>query len=264
MTDRYAEIDGVIEFIHQHMDEPLSLSRLARYAAYSPYHFTRLFKERLGLSPLYYVSSLRLQRAKDLLLRTDLSVRDIALEIGQQSLGTFTTRFTERVGLSPSAFRNSTQQAGQHLRSLQELRTWRTPLLSMSPYARIEGTVRAVVPFEGVVLIGLFAKPIPEGIPLYGTLIPSQGDFCITGVKPGTYYLMATSVSWGMRAMDFLVPHTTLRTRSREPLIVSPHVTVPHQQVTLHPPRQDDPPILISLPLLMHRFLNRVSQNSNR
>lgn len=94
MTDRYAEIDAVIEFIHQHMDEPLSLSRLARYAAYSPYHFTRLFKDRTGLSPLYYVSSLRLQKAKDLLLRTNLSVRDIAVEIGQQSLGTFTTSFT--------------------------------------------------------------------------------------------------------------------------------------------------------------------------
>jgi transcriptional regulator GlxA family with amidase domain len=59
VTGRYSEIDEVIAYIHQCMYEPLLLSRLAGYAGYSPYHFTRIFKERTGLSPLYYVSSLR-------------------------------------------------------------------------------------------------------------------------------------------------------------------------------------------------------------
>lgn len=264
MTDRYSEIDGVIAYIHQHIDEPLTLSRLAGYAAYSPYHFTRVFKERIGLSPLYYVSALRLQKAKDLLLRTNLSVRDIGLEIGQQSLGTFTSRFTERVGMTPSQFRNSTLQADNHLRTLLQLNDWRTSQPILNQHVRIEGTVQATAPFDGFILIGLFAKPIPEGVPLYGTLLSSLGDFCFTGVKPGTYYLMATSVSWGMRAMDVLLPHTTLRTRSKEPIVVKPYSSVPHQQVTLHLPRLDDPPILISLPVLMNNFLNRVVQNSNR
>lgn len=263
-ADRYSEIDEVIAYIHQHIDEPLLLSRLAGHVAYSPYHFARIFKERIGLSPLYYVSSLRLQKAKDLLLRTNLSIRDIGLEIGQQSLGTFTTRFTERVGVTPSDFRNSALQADNHFRSLQKLNDWRTLHPVSNQYARIEGTVQAAIPFEGVILIGLFAKPIPEGLPLYGTLLSSLGDFCFTGVKPGTYYLMATSVSWGMQAIDFLLPHTTLRTRSKKPIIVGPNSTVPYQQVMLHVPHTDDPPILISLPLLMNNFLNRVIQNSNR
>ncbi|MFD0698559.1 helix-turn-helix domain-containing protein [Paenibacillus sp. GCM10027628] len=260
-TDLISEIDEVIAFIHQHIYEPLPLSRLAGYVAYSPYHFSRIFKERIGLPPLYYVSSLRLQKAKDLLLRTNLSVRDIGLEIGQQSLGTFTTRFTERVGMTPAEFRNSTQQADNHLRSLRNLNDWYTPPVLANPYARIDGTVRAETPFEGVILIGLFAKPIPEGFPLHGTLLSSLGDFCFTDVKPGTYYLMATSISWGSKAMDVLLPQTTLRTRSKEPIIVSPYSTVPHQQVTLHVPRLDDPPILISLPLLMNNFLNKRFSN---
>jgi AraC family transcriptional regulator len=264
VTNPYTEIDEVIAYIHQHIYEPLLLSQLARHIGYSPYHFTRIFKARIGLSPLYYVSSLRLQKAKDLLLRTNLNVRDIGLEIGQQSLGTFTTRFTERVGLTPSDFRNSTLQADNHLRSLQQLNDWRTSYPTLNQHARIEGTVQAAIPFEGVILIGLFAKPIPEGLPLYGTLLSSLGDFCLTDVKPGTYYLMATSVSWGMQAMDFLLPQATLRTRSKEPIIVGPYSYVLHQQVTLYPPRPDDPPILISLPLLMNNFLNRVIQHSNR
>lgn len=260
ITERSFEIAEVIAYIHHHLDEPLSLSRLANYAAYSPYHFTRVFKERTGLSPLYYVSSLRLQKAKDLLLRTNLSVRDIGLEIGQQSLGTFTTRFTERVGMSPTQFRNSTLQAEHHLQSLQMLNRWHTttPQAIANRYGRIEGTVEAASPFEGVILIGLFAKPIPEGVPLYGTLLFSLGDFCFTGVKPGVYYLMATSVSWGMNAMDVLLPQTTLRTRSKEPLVVEPYSFVPYQQVMLYPPRLDDPPILISLSLLMNNFLERM------
>lgn len=264
VTDRYSEIEEVIVYIHQHMYDPLPLSRLAGYAGYSPYHFSRIFKERVGLSPLYYVSSLRLQKAKDLLLHTNLSVRDIGLEIGQQSLGTFTTRFTEKVGVTPSQFRNSTMRADNLFRSLQQLNDWSVSHRISNIHAIIEGTVQAEIPFEGVIMIGLFAKPIPEGFPLYGTLLSSLGGFCFTGVKPGTYYLMATSVPWGMQAEDFLLPHTTLRARSKQPLIVGSNTSVLHQQVTLRVPRLDDPPILISLPLLMNNFLNRVSKNSNR
>ncbi|WP_425517545.1 helix-turn-helix domain-containing protein [Paenibacillus agaridevorans] len=98
MERKYLEIDKVIEYIKQHIYEPISLTELARYAAYSPYHFIRIFKERMGVPPQYYVSTLRLQHAKDLLIHTNLSVRDISLEVGQSSLGTFTTRFTNEWG----------------------------------------------------------------------------------------------------------------------------------------------------------------------
>ncbi|TMV49974.1 helix-turn-helix transcriptional regulator [Paenibacillus mesophilus] len=258
VTELYNEIDEVIAYIHEHIYDPLPLSRLAAYVAYSPYHFTRIFKERIGLSPQYYISSIRLQKAKDLLLRTNLSIRDIGLEIGQQSLGTFTTRFTERVGVTPSYFRNSTLLAENQFRSLRMLQDWNSPYPVLNQQSGIEGTVQAAVPFEGVILIGLFAKPIPEGLPLYGTILSSLGYFRFTNVKPGTYYLMATSVSWNMKALDFMLPHETLRTRSKEPIVVEPFSSVPYQQVMLYPPRPDDPPILISLPLLMNNFLDRV------
>ncbi|MCS7463808.1 AraC family transcriptional regulator [Paenibacillus doosanensis] len=266
VTERYTEIDEVIAYIHHHIDEPLPLSRLAAYVAYSPYHFTRVFKEKTGLPPLYYVSALRLQKAKDLLLRTNWSIRDIGLEIGQQSLGTFTTRFTERVGMTPSQFRNSTIQADSHLHTLRSLAHWHDGHRFIHQHGRVEGVIRSEVPFDGVVLVGLFAKPIPEGFPIHGTLVSSAGtgEFSFTGVKPGTYYLLATSVSWEMRAMDFLLPQATLRTRSKHPIVVQPYVPVPRQQVMLRLPRPDDPPILISLPLLMNNFLKRVRRSGNR
>lgn len=264
MTDRYAEVDGAIAFIKGHLDEPLSLPHVARHVAYSPYHFVRLFKERTGLSPMHFVSALRLQRAKELLLHTNLSIRDIGLEIGQQSLGTFTTRFTQRVGMTPSLFRNAPQQTSDHLRILQQLTDWHAPWPVAHPGPAITGTVRTTQRFTGFILIGLFPKPIPEGLPLYGTLLASPGEFRLMGVRPGIYYLMATAVAWQMQAEDVLLPHATLRTRSREPVIVRPDTPIPHLEVLLYPPRLDDPPILISLPFLMQRFLARIRQHRNR
>ncbi|GIQ68121.1 AraC family transcriptional regulator [Xylanibacillus composti] len=262
MEHGFPEIDHVLAYIQQHLYDPLTLNDLAKQAAYSPYHFTRLFKKRIGVSPQYYVSVLRLQRAKELLLHTGLSVRDISLEVGQQSLGTFTTRFTERVGVTPAQFRNSPMLAEDHKYTLRHLNNWEQYEMKagrpVSPHT-IEGNVHADQPFEGVVFIGLFAKPIPERIPLYGTLLFNPGSFRFTNVRPGIYYIMATSMAWDMQAIDVLLPHNTLRTRSRTPVIVGGSEPVPFQHVQLYPPRIDDPPILISLPLLMNRFLQRVS-----
>lgn len=257
------EMDQVIGYIHRHLFDPMPLERLASHISYSPSHFTRLFKEKTGLSPLYYISSLRLSRAKHLLLTTDYSIRDISLEIGQQSLGTFTTRFTKRVGVTPSEFRQSRSEASRHARELQNLPTWDDPAVTLlsephlPAWAQLHGQVEPVVPFDGFVLIGLFAKPIPEGLPPYGTLLPKPGPFCFSGVKPGTYYLMATTLNWGMDAVDMLLPQATLRTRTRSPITVKPGEPVPYLHTLLHEPSPDDPPILISLPVLMNQFLMR-------
>jgi AraC-like DNA-binding protein len=262
--DRYAEIDEVIKYIHQNVYEPLTLSQLAKYIGYSPYHFSRIFKQRTGLSPLYYVSSLRLQKAKELLIRTHLSIRDIGLEIGQQSLGTFTTRFTQRVGVTPAQFRNMAQEADSKLHTIHKLTEWeRHSVRQHHQLGYIEGTVDAVVPFEGIILIGLFPKPIPEGLPLHGKVLRGLGDFYIGNIKPGTYYLMATSVAWDMQAKEYLIPETTLRYKSRRALTIRPGLPVPRQRVTLDLPRLDDPPILISLPLLMDNFLHRVASKEH-
>ncbi|WP_096187205.1 helix-turn-helix transcriptional regulator [Evansella halocellulosilytica] len=258
MEDKHIEIEKAIEYIHQNIYEPLSLDELASYVAYSPYHFSRIFKKKIGISPLYYVSSVRLQKAKDLLLSTNLSIRDIGMEIGQQSLGTFTTRFTERVGMTPAQFRNSRGEADSHLQSLKQLHRWQEDNHTLNHNPNVNGTIDSELPLQGVILVGLFAKPIPEGLPLYGTLLPAFGDFCFSNVKTGTYYLMVTSVSWGMKSNELLLPNSTLRGRIKDPIVVKPFTPVAHQHVMLHPPRLDDPPILISLPLLMNNFLNRM------
>jgi len=253
VSGKYPELIEVMRYIRDNLHEPLTVGELSRYAAYSPYHFIRIFKEQTGLTPQAWIASLRLQRAKELLMSTDLPVRDIALELGYQSLGTFTTRFGRSVGLTPAGFRESAHWAAGHLELLAEAAVWRARREpAFGP--RVEGSLRTEVPFDGIFLVGLFGKPVPDGLPDYGTLVRAGESFRFSGVKPGVYHLLATTVSWDMRTRDLLLPDMTLRARSATPIVVRPGERTPHQELTLRPPRFDDPPILVSLPLLMRLF----------
>src|SRR5436309_11057374 len=86
-------------------DRPLDVPALAQSAAMSAGHFSRSFKAAFGESPYSYLMTRRIERAKDLLRRGDTSVTDVCFAVGCTSLGSFSTRFTELVGESPSSYR---------------------------------------------------------------------------------------------------------------------------------------------------------------
>lgn len=110
-------------------------------------------------------------------------------------------------------------------------------------------------------MVGLFTKPIPEGLPQYGTLLSSLGYFHFTNVHPGTYFLMAAVVSLEMTTKEILVPQRNLHTKVDHPINVAPKTVLSQQRLILRKPRLEDPPILISLPLLMKNFLARAYYN---
>jgi transcriptional regulator GlxA family with amidase domain len=86
-------------------EQPLDVPALARSAAMSTGHFSRSFKAAFGESPYSYLMTRRIERAKALLRRGDISVTDACFAVGCTSLGSFSTRFAELVGDSPSAYR---------------------------------------------------------------------------------------------------------------------------------------------------------------
>ena len=92
--------------------QPLDVPALARTALMSPGHFSRSFRAAFGETPYSYLMTRRIERAKALLRRGDLSVTDVCFSVGCTSLGTFSTRFTELVGESPSAYRGRPHEAG--------------------------------------------------------------------------------------------------------------------------------------------------------
>jgi AraC-like DNA-binding protein len=86
--------------------EPLDVPTLAQTAFMSPAHFARQFKQAFGESPYSYLMTRRVERAMALLRRGDLSVTDVCMAVGCTSLGSFSSRFTELVGETPTAYRN--------------------------------------------------------------------------------------------------------------------------------------------------------------
>src|SRR4051812_39926112 len=91
-------IESAIRVMHAHLQERLTLADLASAAYLSPCYFNRVFHQLVGIPPGEYLSGLRLQMARHLLLATSLSVTDICFEVGYTSPGSFTTRFSQLVG----------------------------------------------------------------------------------------------------------------------------------------------------------------------
>lgn len=90
--------------------QPLDVESLAREACMSAGHLSRTFRLAYGESPYSYLMTRRIERAMALLRGGDLSVTEVCFAVGCSSLGTFSTRFTELVGMPPSAYRR--QAAG--------------------------------------------------------------------------------------------------------------------------------------------------------
>ncbi len=91
--------------IDRDFEQPLDVPALAQSAAMSTGHFARNFKAEFGESPYSYLMTRRIERAKALLRRGDMSVTDVCFAVGCTSLGSFSSRFTELIGESPSAYR---------------------------------------------------------------------------------------------------------------------------------------------------------------
>lgn len=85
--------------------EPWDMTTLARTALMSPGHFQRSFREAFGETPYTYLMTRRIERAKALLRRGDMTVTEVCFAVGCTSLGSFSSRFTELVGETPSAYR---------------------------------------------------------------------------------------------------------------------------------------------------------------
>ncbi|MFI1649255.1 helix-turn-helix transcriptional regulator [Streptomyces avidinii] len=92
--------------------EPLDVQALANVALMSSGHFSRSFRAAFGETPYSYLMTRRVERAKALLRRGDMSVTDVCFAVGCTSLGSFSSRFTELVGETPSAYRARSHEDG--------------------------------------------------------------------------------------------------------------------------------------------------------
>jgi AraC family transcriptional regulator len=97
-----------IEYINTHLDENISLSDISVQLGMSQYHFSRLFKQSMGMPPYTYLIARRVERSKKLLRETELTILEISNECGFANPSHFARCFRQQIGITPMQFRRST------------------------------------------------------------------------------------------------------------------------------------------------------------
>ncbi len=242
-------VERVITSARERLCEPISLRDMSRVAYLSEFHFNRVFHQITGLPPAKFISAMRLNEAKRLLLNTDRSVTDISFEVGYNSLSTFTRRFTQRVGLGPREFRYLAERITPA--SVESL---------CAHYAELRATTHSVEGFvdlpkadERPIFVGLFHAHIPQSRPVGGALLTSPGAFCIGPVPDGIYHLLAAALPPLTDTLGYLLPDNAnlLVGAGNGPVIVRQGRANELFNISLRPMALTDPPLLVSLPFLL-------------
>jgi AraC-like DNA-binding protein len=111
-NERIAHLRAARDLMDLRYADPLDLDQLAARAGFSKFHFARAFKDAYDETPANYLSRRRVERAKDLLRSANLTVTEVCMLVGFSSLGSFSSRFSEMVGMSPSAFQRASAARG--------------------------------------------------------------------------------------------------------------------------------------------------------
>jgi AraC-like DNA-binding protein len=241
-------VSKVVAHMRAHLSEPMDLDELAHVASVSKFHLVRIFEHVTGTTPHHFLSCLRIQRSKELLRCTSLSVTEVCMEVGYSSLGSFSSIFTELVGFTPRAFRAlpddlDTRQistAAHHYRLLGSERKSHC----------VEGTIRATSESCGPIFVGLFPTSVPHCLPAEGTLMLSPGEFHLAAPSVREWYVLAVSVSVDQLAHN-VECGAGKRLVARATCYAGPGMRVVTPALQLRPQLDTDPPIVVALRALL-------------
>src|SRR5216684_1775782 len=252
-------VERVIRAMHTYLHELLTLEDLASVACFSPYHFNRVFGRLIGIPPGEFLTALRFQAARRLLLTTPLSVTDICFEVGYTSTGSFTSRFTHLVGLSPRllrqrahAFEPPPAEPAERCLTTSSCMPMKNALL---------GRISAPATFRGTIYVGLFPSPIPQGRPVRCTTLSSPGWYLLHDVPDGVYHLRAAAFPVAADLHLALLPgERMLLGHNASPLVIRHGQVAGDPDLVLHPPQLTDPPLVMGLPLLSRQARTAVQK----
>lgn len=247
VRSHYESVERVITAMRDRLDEPLTLGSMARIAFSSRYHFNRTFRQVTGVPPSQFLYALRLERAKRLLMHTQQKVIDICYDVGYNSVGTFTRRFTDLLGISPQAFREMAQSQAEPISTYADGSAAAEDTQRFR--CHVSGYVKAPARFDGLIFVGLFETSIPQGKPLACTITTKSGPYQFSAPE-GEFYLFALGLEHPIQAPDCYQYESALRAGGHL-LRMGRNSIKGSTYLHLRPPSPFDPPILLALPLLM-------------
>ncbi|MEK3734151.1 MULTISPECIES: helix-turn-helix transcriptional regulator [Paenibacillus] len=254
-------IPDILAYMQASVTQDITVEQVANHFGYSKYHFSREFKRLTGFSAADYLSSLKVEFAKQALLRHEHSVTHSGYDAGYSSIGTFSTTFTRKTGLSPREYKQQVEALYSVAKKCEEtdatvIGHHEAPLASET--SRCLVSVRYPEGYQaGVTFVGLFHSPIPNHRPVVGVALTKKHTHLFEHIPNGTYYLLACSIEKTFNPMRYFVLDDCLRGR------VQHQVRFPqdHNQaftITLREALPEDPPIVVNvLKLLADSLKNR-------
>ena len=235
--DRFS---SVLRLAHENA-ATLDVADLAEHVGYSPFHFTRIFTAHLGIGPGQYLTALRIDEAKRMLLAGDDAVIDVAAAVGFESLSSFSRRFRSTVGVTPGQLR----RLAHHVADRPP-----RPFTLLRPH---HGTVRVrlVLPEEvqrrgdASVWVGWYPQPAPIGLPLSGVLVSGVSRLALPLCEAAPF-LLGFAVPAHADPLEVLVPSRPLAAVHPAPLTTPGEVTL---EFSAGEPALR-PPLLSALPSL--------------
>jgi AraC family transcriptional regulator len=226
-------VERAVTYMWDQYDEPLSLADIARSATLSRFHFSRVFKDATGVTPGQFLAAVRIHQAKSMLAATTMNVADVSVAVGYSSVGSFTNRFTDSVGVSPKRFRCTVRASAQPWPGSPPDPAFRAP-------SEVTGVIR--LPGEwtgGPVYVGVFDSAIiqrrPEAAVLLGARSPGPHPGRFSNIPDGRWYVHAITELGGLVGTAGPVP------------VSGGNGTF---QLILRPRIPTDPPVLLAIPEL--------------
>jgi AraC family transcriptional regulator len=237
-------IGRVLAYMRAHLDEPQSTEKLADVAALSRFHFNRVFRLVTGLPPAFFLTALRIEAAKHLLLTTERSVTDVCMDVGYTSLGTFVSRFTDLVGLSPRAFRRAAQLLDGV--DMLALLSGHDGMTGPAPIP-VSAQARIIAPEDAVmVCAALYDVRLPGARPRRCATLVGSGYVYFDRLPAGTYVILAGAIRPMIDAESFLDRGVFVRGAS--PGFSIGRTASYEFDMALRPSLPFDPPVLAPLP----------------
>ncbi|WP_010274397.1 helix-turn-helix transcriptional regulator [Paenibacillus senegalensis] len=246
MKERIPEI---IVYMQKSVTQDITVEETANHFGYSKYHFSREFKRLTGFSAADYLSSLKVEHAKQALLRHEHSVTNSGFDAGYSSIGTFSTTFTRKTGLSPREYKQQVEALYSVAKKCEETPTTvaghKDPPASETSRCLI--SVRYPEGYEaGITFVGLFKSPIPNHRPVAGVALSKKNSHLFEHIPEGAYYLLACSIERTFNPLRYFVLDDCLRGR------VEQRVRFPqnHGQtfsISLREALPEDPPIVVNV-----------------
>lgn len=229
LLDRQASVGRAIDLMWKDLDAPSSLAQIARAARMSEFHFSRVFRQATGLPPLRFQSALRLARARDMVVGTEDAVIEICLKVGYSSIGSFTRRFTELVGMSPMRLR-------------QEVWMNKLPADGTKTGAVVHVQLTSGEhDLKGPSVVAAYGSPCPFGVPVAYTVSEGAGFLSLGGLGVGRFHLLAfgSNGEAALRTSPVLVTIADLAS--------NPDVSLALRRI-----EPTDPPVLSFIPFMVH------------